>query len=136
MIPYPSDTAFRQALEQRLINQARAEPKVPLVRLRKAIAFEALLLRLLRDQPDEWLLKGGFALQLRVGLQTRTTKDLDLRAAGSIDDAERYVRDAAQRDLGDVFTFEVGRSTTELMGAPGGGRRLPPGAGYPGQPPI
>jgi len=125
MIPYSSDTAFRQALEQRLLNQARAEPTIPLVRLRKAVAFEALLRRLLRDHPDEWLVKGGFALQLRLGLQTRTTKDIDLRAAGSIDQAERHVRDAAQRELGDVFTFEVGTSTTELMGAPGGGRRIP-----------
>ncbi len=83
MISYPSDTAFRQALEQRLLNQARSEPTIPLVRLRKAVAFEALLRRLLRDHPDEWLVKGGFALQLRLGLQTRTTKDIDLRAAGS-----------------------------------------------------
>ena len=75
MIPYPSDTAFRQAPEQRLINQARAEPQVPLVRLRKAVAFEALLRRLLRDHPDEWLVKGGFALQLRLGLQTVGSQD-------------------------------------------------------------
>ncbi len=94
MIPYPSDTAFRQALEQRLLNQARAEPTVPLVRLRKAVAFEALLRRLLRDQPNEWLLKGGFALQLRLGLQTRTTKDIDLRAGASF----RHRKQAEPKD--------------------------------------
>ena len=122
---YASPAAFRQALEQRLLNQARAEPSVPLVRLRKVVAFEGLLRRLLIDRPDYWLLKGGFALQLRLGLQTRTTKDLDLRAAGPIDEAERYLRDAGQRDLDDYFIFEVGAGTTELMGAPGGGRRVP-----------
>ena len=125
MIRYPTAAAFRHALEHRLLNQARAEPSVPLVRLRKAVAFEALLRRLLSDQPDYWLLKGGFALQLRLGLQTRTTKDIDLVAAGSIDEAERYLRDAAERDLSDFFTFEVGAGTTELMGAPEGGRRIP-----------
>ncbi len=125
MSRYPNATAFRQALELRLLNQARAEPSLPLVRLRKAIAFEALLRRLLRDRPNYWLLKGGFALQLRLGLRTRTTKDIDLRAAGSVDQAEQNLRDAVQHDLDDFFTFEIGAGTTELMGAPGGGRRIP-----------
>lgn len=125
MTRYASAAAFRQALEHRLLNQTRAEPRVPLVRLRKAVVFEALLRRLLNDRPDYWLLKGGFALQLRVGLHARTTKDIDLRSAGSIDEAEWHLRDAAQRDLGDYFAFEIGVGTTELTGAPGGGRRVP-----------
>lgn len=128
MTGYASAAAFRQALEDRLLNQLRAEPRVPMVRLRKAISFEALLRRLFDAQPDYWLLKGGFALQLRVGLQPRTIKDIDLRAAGPIDQAEWYLRDAAQRDLGGHFAFEIGVGTTELTGAPGGGRRAPVGA--------
>lgn len=121
MIRYSSAAAFRQALEHRLLNLARVDPSIPPVRLRKAAAFEALLRRLLSDQPDYWLLKGGFAPQLRLGLRTRATKDIDLRAAGSIDEAERYLRDAALRDAREFFTFSIGANTTELMGAPGGG---------------
>jgi len=36
-------------------------------RLRKRIVFERLLARLVVHAPGEWVLKGGFALELRLG---------------------------------------------------------------------
>lgn len=68
--------AMRMALEQRLRNEAAATG-VALLRLRKRVAFERFLARLAAS-PAEWVLKGTFALELRLGLQTRMTKDIDL----------------------------------------------------------
>ena len=39
---------------------------MPLVRLRKLVAFDRFLARLALAQPDAWILKGGLALQLRL----------------------------------------------------------------------
>jgi len=74
---YSSGSAFRQALEERLRNQHR-ESGVPLDRLRKMIAFERIIARLTYTHPNLWVLKGGLALQLRLGDRARTTKDIDL----------------------------------------------------------
>lgn len=69
--------AFRTALEQRLLEQSRRSA-VSLVRLRKAVAFDRLLGRLLVAAPGRWVLKGAVALDFRMGERTRTTKDMDL----------------------------------------------------------
>ena len=74
---YRSGASFRRALEDRLRTQS-LETGVPLVRLRKMVVFDRFLARLLEDQPDAWVLKGGLALQLRLGNQARTTKDIDV----------------------------------------------------------
>jgi hypothetical protein len=77
MKPYASDAAFRAALEQRLLNLAR-EKNVNLARLRRQVIFERLLARLVASEPGVWVLKGGMALEARLGLAARTTKDVDL----------------------------------------------------------
>ena len=71
-----TDRGFRQQLLERLKNEARrhgANPK----RLQQRVAFERLLARL--AQSGEWMLKGGFALELRYGFRNRPTRDIDLR---------------------------------------------------------
>lgn len=73
---YPTAERFRAALEDRLRQQARTT-SLPLVRLRKDVVFERLLARLLIAAPDRWILKGGLALDYRLGdrqisLVTRT----------------------------------------------------------------
>jgi hypothetical protein len=65
-------------LLHRLRNRALREG-VPTLRLQQRVAFERLLARL--GTNGDWVLKGGFALQLRYGLQARPTKDVDLRTA-------------------------------------------------------
>lgn len=107
---YESSAAFRRALEDRLRQQALASG-TPLARLRKMVAFERFLARLVVAQPDDWVLKGGLALQLRLRERARTTQDIDLlfRPSVPIEDIHRALVSAALRDLGDWFTFEVAR---------------------------
>jgi predicted nucleotidyltransferase component of viral defense system len=111
-VSYPDAASFRQALEQRLKNRA-ADTGLGLARLRKRVAFEAFLRRLLIVAPDLWVLKGALALDFRLDTPTRPTKDIDL---GRDDDEDSAIRDiiaAQELVLDDFFTF-AGRRTTEL----------------------
>lgn len=111
---YTSAAAFRQALEQRLKNEAAATD-LGLARLRKRVAFELFLRRLLVVAPDRWVLKGALALDLRLAITTRSTKDIDL---GRTDDEAAAIRDitaAQQIAMDDFFTFAAAR-TDELDG--------------------
>ncbi len=74
---YPTAAAFRMALEER-IRQRSAADGVAIQRLRKRVAFERFLARLQAPPDSPWFLKGAFALDLRFGDRSRTTKDLDL----------------------------------------------------------
>jgi hypothetical protein len=103
---YTSAAAFRMALEQRLRQNSLATA-VPLVRLRKTVAFDRLLARLSIDGDQGWVLKGGFALQLMFSGRARTTKDIDLHIGGTADQAGALLRQAALIDLGDFFSFTV-----------------------------
>lgn len=73
---YTTAASFRQALEARLFRLAEAEG-VDLMRLRRQVAFDRLLARVLSDGGDSWALKGGYALELR-SRTARTTRDIDL----------------------------------------------------------
>lgn len=117
---YQSGAAFRQALESRLLRQS-LDTGVPLVRLRKLVAFERFLARLVADQPGRWILKGGLALQWRLGSVARTTRDLDMLLMGPLEGIHAQLVRAAQRDLGDWFRFLVRQPTASA--APGGGQR-------------
>lgn len=106
---YASPEAFRAALDQRLKNAA-SKSGASLGRLRKTIAFERFLARLVIAAPDRWVLKGALALDFRLGGITRTTKDIDL---GRIDDEHAATEDfvsAQALDLGDFFSFDVRRT--------------------------
>ena len=74
---YASAVAFRQALDQRLKDEAE-QTGLSLARLRKRVAFELFLRRLVAVAPDRWILKGALALDFRLGVATRATKDIDL----------------------------------------------------------
>jgi hypothetical protein len=104
---YKTGAAFRRALEYRLRNRALSTG-APLVRLRKMVAFDRFLARLQATNPSAWLLKGGYALQLRFGDRSRTTRDLDLlQQAG--EESWLMLRSAAEVDLGDWFEFQIAR---------------------------
>lgn len=106
---YTSAAAFRQALEQRLKNEA-ASTGLGLARLRKRVAFELFLRRLLIVAPDRWVLKGALALNFRLAITTRATKDIDL---GRDDDEQAAIGDitaAQQLALDDHFTFAATRT--------------------------
>jgi len=103
-VKYTSAAAFRQALEQRLKNEA-ADTGLALARLRKRVAFEMFLRRLLTVAPDRWVLKGALVLDFRLAVTTRATKDINL---GRGDDEQAAIHDitvAQQLALDDYFTF-------------------------------
>ncbi len=53
------------------------------------------------------MLKGGLALQLRLGILARTTKDVDVMLAGAINDIQEALVQAALIDLNDWFQFMI-----------------------------
>ena len=126
---YQTAAAFRTALENRLANIAATE-NVDLQRLRRQVAFDRLLARLGSISNSPWVLKGGYAMELRFQ-KARTTKDLDFtlrfktkRVPGG-DEVLDLVQGAAASDLGDFFTYQIGEATADLDGAPYGGARYP-----------
>lgn len=114
---YETPEAFRTALEQRLKNEAEATGTA-LIRLRKQVAFERFLARLAVSETGGWVLKGAFALELRLGLRTRMTKDIDLGRADNEEAATKHLNAATGIDLGDFFSFEA-RRTPALDAATG-----------------
>lgn len=108
---YQTGGAFRRALEQRLRNQS-FQTGVPLVRLRKMIAFDRFLARLLKLQPKNWVVKGGLALQLRLGDRAHTTMDIDVLSLYS-HQITSALREAGSLALNDWFSFEVAAPTID-----------------------
>ncbi len=129
---FGSAAAFKAALEARLRRRA-AERKMPLSTLQLKFVIERLLARLFRQPEPPWLLKGGFALDLRFRPRARTTKDVDLSvalvAAEAGADLLATLRDRLQEavaiDLGDHLTYRIGEPKQELTNAPKGGARYP-----------
>jgi predicted nucleotidyltransferase component of viral defense system len=117
---YGSPVAFRAALEARLKDEQTTE--VGLSRLRKRVAFERLLARLVAVAPDAWVLKGGFALELRLGSRARSTRDVDVDWRLASADAAALLRDAAVLELDDYFEFTVERASEDDDLAGGGER--------------
>jgi hypothetical protein len=85
------------------------------------VAFDRFLARLMREQPDAWIVKGGFALQLWLGGRARTTKDIDVSAVNpwTRDQTIAHLRAVVSLELGDWFEFEVGEPAEAATGAPG-----------------
>ena len=69
--------AFRASLEQRLKTTAETRG-VNLNYLRLKLVIERLLARLFSSPTAPWLLKGGYAMELRYRPRARTTRDIDL----------------------------------------------------------
>ncbi len=126
---YASAEAFRRALEARLNRIAEAE-LIQINRLRRQVAFDRLLARLFRVHPAPWILKGGYALELRFRT-ARATVDIDLTVERAAPEAtaNRIVRDmlqeAANSSLGDWFEYTIGAPVLDLDAAPYGGARFP-----------
>lgn len=102
---YASDRAFREALETRLSTAAGSRSGIS--RLRKRVVFERLLARLHAVASGAWVLKGGFALELRLGDAARTTRDVDVDWALQEAEAVEMLLDAAALVLDDRFGFAV-----------------------------
>lgn len=120
---YDAQPRNRRALEQRLRNviadtqlQQRARRQLGYV------ALAATLMHHARDQHDEplFLIKGGVAIELLLGLRTRATKDLDATARVAGEEIGPRLRAALARGW-EGFTFRLTgldrvRDTTALRG--------------------
>ena len=106
---YRDGRAFRRALEDRLKAKAGAD-RGRLVRDRRRVVFDRLLARLAATNPDRWVLKGGYGLELRLAERARATKDLDLDWHGRTEEVLDALLDAAAHDAGDFFVFMITRA--------------------------
>jgi hypothetical protein len=130
---YSTAKAFRAALEARLKQIANSE-QIDLQRLRRLVAFDRLLARIFQSEENRWVLKGGYAMELRMK-EARTTKDIDLVIEGPKqilpsdellnDNLLEELREQVSKDLGDYFVFMVGLSIMDIDAAPYGGARYP-----------
>lgn len=112
---YADADAFRTALEQRLRTRAQ-QRGLELSRLRKQVVFDRLLARLLVIAPERYVLKGGYALDLRLGDRARATQDIDLVVFDSIDDViDDLSMVATDPNADDYFVFAA-RRTDALEG--------------------
>jgi hypothetical protein len=100
---YRTPEAFRTALDQR-VRRAVAGPEIN--RFRQLLVFDRFLARVFAHFGERATLKGGLVLELRLS-RARTTKDVDLRLTGSVDDAYEGLREAGALDLGDWLTFSI-----------------------------
>jgi hypothetical protein len=80
--------------------------------------------RLLQAAPGQWVVKGGYANQLRRPGDARFTEDLDLKIDAAIETAPELLASGFAVDLGDDFSFEVVTPPGPLEGPPGGGLRF------------
>ena len=96
------------------------------------MSFDRLLARLFREDATPWVLKGGYALELRLKA-ARSTVDIDLtvqRVAVSAGGGQNQVvqgmlQSAANVYLADWFEFTIGPPIMDLTAAPYGGARYP-----------
>jgi Nucleotidyl transferase AbiEii toxin, Type IV TA system len=116
---YANATAFRRALTDRAVQQGYEYQ-----RWFRMVAFERFLARVFAKPSPYWVLKGGYALELRLGSKARTTLDLDLSVPPpQLPDLLEMLQDVAERDLNDFFEFRISRNQN-LQGAPEGGLRF------------
>jgi hypothetical protein len=130
---FSTPAAFRASLDQRLRDHA-TKHKVAIRPVRVAVAFDRFLARATALDTQEWVLKGGYALQLR-GQHGRSTKDLDLMTRDQSSSRQNAGEDQAALlreklrlvvavNLNDYFSFEVTGPTTLLTHPAKGGARF------------
>jgi predicted nucleotidyltransferase component of viral defense system len=126
MDPRAAELGRREALLARMRNVAREVTGAePVRRVHLTIAMDRFLVRLLATTPwGTWVLKGGYANQLRHPSEARFTEDVDLRIDAEIDVATGMIATAIAHSLDDAFAYELPAPPRELLGPPGGGLRF------------
>ncbi len=128
---FKTSTDFRKSLEARLQIIATKSGE-DLQRLRRKVAFDRFLARIFSQKQSDFLLKGGYAMELRIA-QARATKDIDLTCIRRIKNEDELLaelmlqelQELARIDLRDHFIYQVGRAQIDLQNAPYGGARYP-----------
>jgi len=112
MREYATPAAFRAAVEAKLRQRAR-DLGVPAYILRRQAGLERLTVRLMTVAPGRWALKGGFALETRLGGHARVSVDLDADHLWGAGAARADLQRAAIAEVDDHFGFAV-TGTEEL----------------------
>ena len=120
---YSTAAAFRDALEHRL-NTWATERQIAVNVLRKQVAIDRFLARLAVAAPGRWVVKGAYAIDLRLGSRGRATRDVDLERCDDAVAALLDMRDASALDAGDYFRFGIERSRRPVPRDPNGGSRF------------
>jgi hypothetical protein len=134
---YASASAFRTAVETRLMQIAEKEGQ-EIMRLRRQLTFDRFLCRIFHGETDTVMLKGGYAIELRVA-EARTTKDIDLcmkkirGSALSPEELHSFFQAKAALELGDYMIFTVFPPSRLLTNAAYGGCRFPVEAAMAGR---
>ncbi len=109
---YTSANAFRRALSDRLKREARTRGR-PFEELRREFLFQRFLALIFSHPNDQWILKGGASLLMRLG-DARYSKDLDLlhcRESPS-DEVVAELRELAAPREGDHLTYLIENGAT------------------------
>ena len=130
---YHTPHALHQAISDRLRVISEKE-QIGITHLRRHLAFDRFLVRLFLMKKCPWILKGGYAMELRT-FRGRATKDLDLAVLEgqlSSDSSQHKSRviydllvDAVSVKLNDFFIFEISQTSLQLFSPPEGGFRFP-----------
>jgi len=135
---YKTAPSFRTALEHRLLEYSRKHD-VDIMKVRRQCAFDRFLTRLfLVDKGNTFVLKGGYALELRMAT-ARTTKDIDLCVQkrkgleADLKSIRSTLLEAMDADSNDFFEFYIGDPVMDLENAPYGGHRFPVTASLAGR---
>lgn len=107
---YETAGGFRAAIDARLKIYVRDDGEAALARLRRHIAFDRFLARLIAVDPENWTLKGGLALDYRLGQRARATRDIDLLHDHDIDQIQRVFEIIQEPDPEDFFEFSIKRT--------------------------
>ncbi len=103
-------TDAARSLTDRIRHAASARGVEP-ARIRRQLVFQRILARV--APTGDWVLKGGYCLEVRLGLGARATRDLDLAVAAGNSrstavDLQDALAAALEAPLDDGFTFHVG----------------------------
>ena len=130
---YNTPHSLLMAINDRLQTVSKNE-KIAISRLRMRLAFDRLLIRLFHIKKCPWVLKGGYAMELRIK-KARATKDIDLamfeHLISSKNSKERssaiheLLISVASININDFFMFEISQASKRLIGPPEGGLRFP-----------
>lgn len=119
-VPYASARDFERALVDRIASAAASSP-YGVAEIRRQLAYGRLLARVFIHAPDDWVVKGAAGLLARIPGRARHSIDVDLYFIGEFDRALDGLRNAADADLGDYFSFDIDRGPP-LTGVAAGGQ--------------
>jgi hypothetical protein len=102
---YGSAAALDRAVVDAIGRQANGDPRRH-EQLRREVAFERILARLVAEDAEAWLLKGGVALDYRLR-DARSTLDLDLSSKVNLAEFQEKLVRAMAMDLNDYFEIQI-----------------------------